>query len=229
MSRPSRVSSTDIALLRSIGEERSVVAASHRVGVSRDLAVYRLERLARAFGGPVARGRRGGPEHGRTTLTPLGERIARGGFEVVELLDARPTGSLARPNLLAGTYRAGPPPEVTIGPALTLKVAFRAAEGERIRVALDPEAIVVARRRFPSSARNVVAARIVSIGPAAGASGRTLAVRLGGTRVRVALTGETVRELALSAGVRVYLYIKATALRRVGPPETGRRAPARRP
>ena len=215
--RPSRVSSTDIALLRSIGRIRSVVAASERVGITRDLAVYRLERLARAFGGPVTRGLRGGREHGRTTLTPLGDRIARGGFDSVELLDARPVAPLSAPNLLHGRYRPGPPPEVAVGGGLALRVTFAARGGERVRLALDPEAILVARRRFTSSARNVLPGRVRSIHGSREAAGRTLWVQTAAGRLRVALAEETVGELRLAVGAPVYLYVKATALRAVGP------------
>lgn len=231
MRRPSRVTSTDIALLRSIGRERSVVAASERVGITRDLAVYRLGRLARAFGGPVTRGLRGGREHGRTTLTPLGDRIARGGFDEVELLHPRPIAPLSRPNLLAGRFRAGPPAVVEVGPTLALRVTFAAHDGERLRLALDPETILVARRRFPLSARNVLTGRVIAIRRAVEPAGRVLAVRTAAGPMRVALAQETIRALGLRAGSRVYLYVKATALRAVGgpPPAPARRPPRRSP
>jgi molybdate transport repressor ModE-like protein/molybdopterin-binding protein len=224
MSRASAVTSTDIALLRSIGRERSVVAASRRVGISRDRAVYRLERLARAFGGPITTGSRGGRGHGGTTLTPLGDRVARGGFDSLELLDARPIAALSRPNLLRGTYRAGASPEVVVGGSLRLTVAFSAQDGQRVTVALDPEAIVVARGRFPSSARNVIPARVASVHRVRGSLGITLVARTGRARLRVALTEEPVRRLGLRTGVGVVLYVKATALRHVGPRPGGPRA-----
>jgi molybdate transport repressor ModE-like protein/molybdopterin-binding protein len=216
MRRNERVTSTDLALLRSIGRERSVVAASRRVGISRDRAVYRLGRLARAFGGPVVAGMRGGRGHGGSALTSLGDRIARGTFDALELLEAAPVEPLSRPNLVRGVYHAGPEPEVVVDRTLRLKVAFAADEGQPVALALDPEAIVVARRRFPSSARNVIPGRVESARRSGSALGTTLIVRIGSTRVRVALTDAPVRQLGLRPGAAVVLYVKATALRRVG-------------
>ena len=86
--RTNVVTSTDVALLRSLAQDRSIAGASRRVGISRDRAVYRVERLERAFGGPVVVGVRGGSGHGGSTLTALGDRIVWGGLDSVELLDA---------------------------------------------------------------------------------------------------------------------------------------------
>jgi molybdate transport repressor ModE-like protein/molybdopterin-binding protein len=213
--RASRVTDTDVALLRSIGRERSVVAASRALGISRDRAVYRLGRLARAFGGPVVEGARGGRGHGATALTALGDRVLRGGFDTVELIDARPLVEPPRPNLLAGVYRAGPPPEVVVGPRLRLRVAFAADDGATVRLLLDPDAIVVARRRFASSARNLVPGTVVSIQRAQEGFDRTLRVRVGRSTLRVTVTEEPIHQLRLRPGSRVVLYVKATALRRV--------------
>ncbi len=216
--RASLVTSTDVALLRALAQEPSIAGASRRLGISRDRAVYRIERLEQAFGGPVVRGVRGGSGHGGTTLTTLGDRIARGGFDSVELLDARPVTPLAAPNLLRGIYRSSPHPEVRVGRSLRLHVAFPARDGERVSLALDPETVVVARERFASSARNVIPATVVSVAPGPEELQRTLLVRTGGGRLRVAMTEEPVRQLALRPGVTVYLYVKATALRRVSEP-----------
>jgi molybdate transport repressor ModE-like protein len=216
MDRPAQVTSADVALLRALARERSVVGASRRVGMSRDRAVYRLERLAHAFGGAVVASARGGAAHGESVLTPLGDRIVRGGFDSVELLDGRPLAPEPPPNLLHGTYRAGPAPEVVVGRALRLRVAFPAADGERVGVVLDPEAIVVARRRFRSSARNVLPAVVVGLRPGPGGLDLGLVVRCAGHRVRVAMTDDGVRQLGVRPGVRLWLYVKATALRRVG-------------
>ena len=214
--RANLVTSTDVALLRSLAQERSLVGASRRVGISRDRAVYRVERLERAFGGPVVVAVRGGTGHGKTTLTALGDRIARGGFDSVELLDAHPLTPLAAPNILRGTYRREPNPEVRVGRSLRLRVAFAAEDGEPVSLLLDPESVVVARRRFPSSARNVLRGAVESLRREPDALGLTLVVRCPGARLRVAMTEEPVRQLGLRPGVTVWLYVKATALRRVG-------------
>jgi molybdate transport repressor ModE-like protein/molybdopterin-binding protein len=220
--RPSRV--TDVALLRSLAKEPSVVAASRTVGISRDRAVYRLAQLERAFGAPVVTGVRGGAAHGGTVLTPLGDRIVREGFDSVELLRARPVVPLSLPNRLSGTYRRAPGPDVMLSGGLRLRVAFFAEDGERVSVLVDPEAILVARRKFPSSARNVLAGTIERVLAGTGPGGPTLIVRTAGATFRVAITEEPVRQMRLRPGARVWLYLKATAIRRVGPP---RRAPTR--
>ncbi len=215
MKRSSVVTSTDVALLRALARERSLVGASRRLGITRDRAVYRVARLARAFGGPVVESARGGAGHGETVLTPLGDRIVRGGFGSVELLDSRPVTPLALPNLLRGTYHRAPSPEVRLARGLRLRVAFPADDHAPVTVLLDPEAIVVARERFASSARNVLSGRVESLRRGPGELDVTLAVRCSGTLLRVAMTEEPVRELRLRPGVPVTLYVKATALRRV--------------
>ena len=214
--RANLVTSTDIALLRSLAQERSLVAASRRLGISRDRAVYRIERLARAFGGPVVATARGGAGHGGSTLTRLGDRIVRGGFDSVELLDAHPLAPLTSPNVLHGHYASSPAPEVRVGRSLRLRVAFPATPGEPMRLLLDPEAVLVARSRFPTSARNVFRGRVEAVRPEPGHLGVTLVVHCQGVRLRVAVTGETVRQLRLRVGVPVWLYVKARALRPVG-------------
>lgn len=219
--RAALVTSTDVALLRTLGQEPSLVRASRRVGISRDRAVYRIARLERAFGGPVVESVRGGAGHGTTVLTELGDRIVRGGFGSVELLDARPTAPVLAPNRLSGTYHALPAPEVEIGPTLRLRVAFAAEEGAPVTVLLDPEAVVVARERFPSSARNVVPGTVEAVRRRRGSLDVTLTVRVDGQRVRVAMTEEPLRQLGLAPGVGVLLYVKATSLRRVGRPTPG--------
>jgi molybdopterin-binding protein/molybdate transport repressor ModE-like protein len=213
--RTNVVTDQDVALLRSLGEARSVVAASRRVGITRDRAVYRLDRLARAFGGPVVTSERGGRAHGSTRLTALGDRVVRGGFDSVELIDGRPLAPLSASNVLRGVYHRSPSPEVVVGRDLRLRVAFAAEDGERVAVLLDPEAVLVARHRFASSARNVLSGTVVSVRPA-GPVGRTLVVKAGPVRLRAAVTAEPVRQLGLTPGAKVVLYVKATALRRVG-------------
>ncbi len=219
--RPHLVTDTDIALLRSLARESTVVAASRSVGISRDRAIYRLARLERAFGGPVIAGMRGGRGHGGSVLTPLGDRIVREGFDSVELLRSRPVAPLSRPNRVEGIYRRSPAPEVLLDGGLRLRVAFSAEDGARVAVLLDPEAILVARRRFPSSARNVLPGVIDRVEDGPGVGGPTLVVRVGPERFRVAVTAEPVRQLHLAPGARVWLYVKATAIRRVGPAGRG--------
>jgi molybdate transport repressor ModE-like protein/molybdopterin-binding protein len=219
--RPKLVTDTDIALLRQVARDRSVVAASRRVGVSRDRATYRLGRLRRAFGAPVVTSVRGGRGHGETRLTPLGDRIVRQGFDSVELLDARPVTPPSISNLLRGIYHRDPAPEVILAKSVRLRVAFPANDGEPVSVVLDPESILVARGKFPSSARNVLPATVEQVRPGSDELGRTLVVRAGPVRLRVAVTEEPVRQLGLSPGSRVWLYVKATAVRRVGRPTAG--------
>ncbi len=230
--RPRVVTDTDIALLRSLSRLPSVVAASRSVGISRDRAVYRLAQLERAFGGAVVASVRGGKTHGGSRLTPLGDRIVRRGFDSVEFIDSRPASRPPPSNRIRGIYHAAPAPQIALGGTVRLRVSFRAEEGEPVTVMLDPESVLVARARFPSSARNVVPARIQNVVRGRSPSGSTLLVVAGSTRLRVTVTGESVRELRLAPGAPVWLYVKATALRRVGPPPPGRRhtrRPARTP
>lgn len=216
--RADLVTSTDVALLASLAQERSVVAACRRVGISRDRAVYRLARLGRAFGGPVVASLRGGRSHGTTQLTELGDRIVRQGFDSVELLDARPLATPPPPNRLVGVYRRDPYPTVVVRRGLRLRVAFSAEEGEVVSLLLDPETVLVARHRFPSSARNVLSGTIEKVETDPGSLGKMLRVRAGTVRLRAAVTKETVRQLALRRGAHVVLYVKATALRRIARP-----------
>ena len=216
MNRKSLVTSTDVALLRSLAQERSLVGASRRLGITRDRAVYRIARLERAFGGPVVESVRGGAGHGGSVLTRLGDRIVHGGFESVELLDAHPVTPLEPPNLMHGVYHRTPSPEVSVGRSLRLRVAFPAEDGSAVSLLLDPEAVVVARERFASSARNVLAGKVEAVRRAPGDLEILLVVRCAGVRLRVAMTEEPVRQLGLRPGVAVWLYVKATALRRVG-------------
>jgi molybdate transport system regulatory protein len=213
--RPRIVTSTDIALLRSVASGRSVVAASRELGISRDRAVYRIKRLSRAFGGPVVEGERGGRSHGRSRLTALGDRVVRQGFEGLELVESRPMTPISRPNLFRGTYHRLPSPQVLVDGGPTLQVTFHAEEGERVSALLDPESIVMARRVFASSARNQVRATVEKVRRAAGSLARTVTVRIGEWRLDVAVTPESVRSLGLRPNAPVVLYVKATAVRRV--------------
>jgi len=210
------ITDTDVALLRTLAREHSVVAASRSIGISRDRAVYRLARLGVAFGGPVVTSVRGGTHHGGTRLTALGDRIVRRGFDSVELFDARPLAPRAPSNHVRGVYHRLPEPQVDLGRGVRLRVAFAAGEGEPVTVVLDPESILIARANFPSSARNVLRATVEGVHPGVGPAGSSLVARVGAFRVHVAVTAESVRAMHLSKGARVWLYVKATALRVVG-------------
>jgi molybdate transport repressor ModE-like protein len=216
--RARAVTDTDIALLRALARESSVVAASRSIGISRDRAVYRIARLKRAFGGPVVASVRGGHAHGGTKLTELGDRVVRRGFESVEILDSRSMSPPSRPNLIRGIYHRSPRPEMAMADGERLRVAFEAADGEAVGALLDPEAIIVARTRFQSSALNVLPATVREVHRSPDPFGATVLVRAASTVLRVALTKESVRRLRLLRGARVWLYVKATALRRVGEP-----------
>ncbi len=212
------VTDTDIALLRTLSRERSVVAASRSVGISRDRATYRIAQLERAVGAPIVTSVRGGRGHGGSQLTPLGDRIVRDGFDSIELAATRPTAAPFRSNRLQGVYRRRPSPQVVLRRGLRLRVAFAAVEGEAVTVLLGPESILVARGRFASSARNVLRATVEGVERGPASLGSVLVVRAGTQRLRVGVTEESIRQLRLVRGARVWLYVKATAVRRVGGP-----------
>ena len=192
----------DVRLLREIEREGTLVHAARAIGVGRDRAVYRLERLARLFGGAVALGRHGGPTPGTTRLTPLGRRLLRGASGV------RPGA-----NRWSGVYWREPSPRVVLGPNLELEVAFGGRDGARVTVEVDPEAFVVARRHVALSARNALGATVEGVQRHPDGTAH-LRARWGGRPVRVALTSGSVDRLRLAPGVRAYLYVKAVAVRR---------------
>lgn len=193
----------DVRLLRELAREPNVVRASRALGIGRDRAVYRLHRLATLYGGPVAVGRRGGPTPGATRLTPLGRRLL-----------GRAEGLRPGSHRWTGSYFARPLPRVELGPRAVLEVTFRAREGDRVTVEIDPEAFVIARHRVVLSARNVLAATVrrVHLRPDGTA---ILEADWQGRTVRVAITLGSIRRLGLVPGARAYLYVKATAIRRV--------------
>jgi molybdate transport repressor ModE-like protein/molybdopterin-binding protein len=223
MRRAVTVGATDVALLDRLAAEASVARAARTVGISRDRANYRLRRLADAFGGPLVLGRRGGRTHGGSLLTALGERVRRRAVGGTERLRGRPLAGAPPANRMRGTYRVGPPATVELPDGTRLTVAFRAVDGEEVAVTVEPEAILLARGRFPSSARNVLPGTVRAARARAGALARTVSVAVGPTRWAVAVTPATVRGLALAPGRRVYLYLKATAIRRLGGPTRGSR------
>lgn len=194
----------DVKLLERLAAEPNLVRAARSIGVARDRAVYRLERLARLFGGPVALGHRGGRTPGGTALTALGRKLLRNALPET----ARPT------NRWAGTYRSGPPARVELDAESAVEVSFRARDGARVAVAIDPDDFVVARRRFELSARNVLPITVESVRPRRDRTA-LLTARWHGHPIRVSLTARSVGRLRLMPGTRAFLYAKAVAARRV--------------
>lgn len=119
--------------------------------------------------------------------------------------------------MLDGVYRTGAPPTVMVPGGLQLAVAFAARTGERVRLVLEAESVLVARTRVATSARNVLTGtveRIFRTGPGTGGAQRLMTVRIGPIVLPVALTTSAIRSLRLAPRRRVYLYVKATALHR---------------
>jgi len=195
----------DIRLLARLSTTPNVVRAARALGIPRDRAVYRLARLRRLYGDPVVAGRRGGTTPGETRLTTLGRRLLR---------DAREDRHAPRGNRWGGVYRAGTSPTVDLGGGRTLEVSFRAGDGARVEVAVDPGTIVVARHRVELSARNALLATVRSI-DVRGAQRAELRALWNGLVVRVEITPGSIRRLALVPGTRVYLYVKAVSIRHV--------------
>jgi molybdopterin-binding protein/molybdate transport repressor ModE-like protein len=215
-SREVVVTPIDVALLAAVDRDRSVVAAARHVGISRDRAVYRLERLRAKAGGPVVSARRGGVRGGGSGLTARGRAVLSGGAEAA----AWPTNH-APPHHqgFTGVYRTEPEPHVVAADGFSAAVAFSAREGERVVVTIDPESIVVALGAMRSSARNAwpgVVERVRRPRDAGPSGRRELTVRIGARRLSVALTERSVASLDLRPGRRVTLLAKATAVRPVG-------------
>ncbi|MCI4346300.1 MAG: hypothetical protein L3K07_06055, partial [Thermoplasmata archaeon] len=153
--------------------------ACRRAGLTRDRGVYRLRRLTEGFGRPVVRARRGGLGHGHSTLTPFGRSL------LSRSLRAAPPSRKA--NRLAGSFQAGLPARIRVAGGAELIVAFRAREGERVHVSFEPEAILLARHRFPSSARNVLAASVRGFRTSSPEE-LEVVLAVGALRVRAAIT-----------------------------------------
>jgi molybdate transport system regulatory protein len=210
------VTPLDIALLAALDRDRSVVAAARAVGISRDRAVYRLERLRTRAGGSVVSARRGGAGGGGSGLTARGRAVLSGGAEAA----AWPSkGTPPHHQVFTGIYRTNPEPHVVAPDGFSAAVAFGAKEGQRVAVTIDPESIVVALGTMRSSARNVwdgVVERVRSPRDTGPGGRRELTVRIGERRLAVALTARSVASLGLRPGRRVTLLAKATAVRPVG-------------
>ena len=207
----------DTALLGQLERETTLAAACERLGISIDRGAYRLRRLARALRSPVVRTGRGGAGHGRTRLTEMGREIReRGSGAVLTPSDRR--RSARGPSELVGTYRVGSPPTVRLRGGPTLAVSFVAEPDERVSVSIDPASILLATGRFPTSARNVLAGvvrAVRSAGPETGYAQRRVEVAVGRRAFSVAVTPAAVESLGLRPRRAVYLYVKATAVRRL--------------
>lgn len=203
----------DRALLSTLERAGTLTSASQRLGISRDRAVYRLRRLSRGLGRAVVVSRRGGVTPGATRLTPWGVALLRRPESSLEG-GIRRRSPLAGSTFLSGRYRATPFPHIA-SQGIQWHVAFPAREGEWVRFAVDPEAAIVSLHRFSSSARNRLRGVVQSI--VRSSSGVVaLRVLVGEAVLHVTVTAEAARDLRLRAGLAVYLYIKATALHRVG-------------
>ncbi|MCI4352078.1 MAG: TOBE domain-containing protein [Thermoplasmata archaeon] len=205
------VTPLDRRLLDRLSTEPNLVRAARELGIGRDRAVYRLVRLRRLYGGPVARSRKGGTTAGRTELTPLGRQLLYRSF-----------GSPARTNRWRGTYQRLPGPRVVFTEGTELEVAFRHRDGQAVTVEVDPEAIVVGRRRAELSTRNVLPATVIAVRGSRGGTAE-LTAHWGDRPVRVALTAGSVDRLGLRPGRRAYLFLKAVAVRRSPTPGSPRR------
>ncbi len=210
--RPLYVTPEDVALLRALSRERSLAAAARTAGMGRDRAVYRAERLARIAGGKVLVAKRGGRQYGSSRLTPLGRTLLERGSQVAGST-ARPGERGSGPVLLEGRYLRRPYPRVRLAGGLELAVGFRAPDQERVRLTVPADSVLVARRRFPTSARNALAGRVERLVPVAKDLVR-LDVRCGAVRLASLVTQRAVRALGLARRSSVVLYIKATSVRR---------------
>jgi molybdate transport repressor ModE-like protein/molybdopterin-binding protein len=206
---------TDTDLLLEVERVGSVAQAARALGIGRDRAVYRLARIRAALALPVVRSRRGGRGSGRTELTAAGRRLLRGTRAAPELGAGRAVRPLEA-TLIEGSWSAHPTPKVRADDGTEIVVGFRARSGERVTVAVDPEMVLVARRRFATSARNVLVGHVERI-EAADALRHRLVVRVGRLLVGAGITPASVRTLGIRPGSRVVLYLKATAVRRLGP------------
>ncbi len=215
--RPREVYATplDIELLAALDATGSIVDACARLSLGRDLGMYRLRRLARALGAPAVTSRRGGSTRGGTVLTELGRRVLRQGPGPLSRVPGREPVDLRPANVFDGVWHGHPQAHVTLEDGTNLYVGFAAREGETVRIGIEPEAIVVARGRFRSSARNVLRGTVESI-HRSDALRVLLRVRVGqGTRLTTAITPASQAQLRVSPDARVFLYLKATAVRRL--------------
>ena len=203
MTREASLTPTDIRLLGALARTANVVRASRSLGIGRDRAVYRLRRMRRLYGAPVTEAARGGRSGGRTRLTALGR----------QLLD-RASGSRPGANRWSGPFHRGPPATVELGAGRRLEVAFRAPDGARVTVEVDPDAWVLARRPAELSARNAVRAVVASVRRRRDGTA-IVTVRWGPDPVRAEVTVGSLGRLGIARGRPVIFYAKAVAVRRV--------------
>ncbi len=207
------VTPLDIELLSALDATGSIVQACAQIKVSRDTGMYRLRRLSRAVRGPVAVSVRGGSDRGGTRLTDAGRQILRQGVGPLRTLTESERGLSL--NVLRGIWHSAPQPRVTLDGGVSLFVTFMAREGEPVRIAIEPDTIVVARSRFESSARNVVPGTVETL-RRVDALRSILRVRFEKNAwLEAAITPRSQRLLGLKAGAQVFLYLKATAVSRL--------------
>lgn len=206
----------DLELLRALSETPNLIEACRRLSLSRDRGIYRLRRLGRLLHARVVVTRKGGSTGGETRLTRFGTQLLLRDVGPLDLIASRSKGRPAQATFLRGTWHRTPSPHVVLPDSLVLQVGFGAREGEAVRMAIGPESALVALRRFPSSARNVLHGEVESIRHLDGVRVQ-MRVRVGAaTAISVVLTRASATKLRLRRGSRVYLYIKATAIRKYG-------------
>ncbi len=211
------MSPLDVGLLVAIEEDGSIAAACRRLGIGRDRGMYRLLRLRQALGAPAVASARGGRRAGASRLTERGRRLLRSARPSSDLDPRAPTGPAP---LEMGVFRGrarggGRSPRIEIAGGPVLQVGFPAREGRWVTVGIDPEMVVVARRRFPSSARNALEGEVEEI-RRIDPMRRLLVVRVGSARFLAGITPPSVRALRIRRGSHVVLYVKAVAIHPLG-------------
>jgi molybdopterin-binding protein/molybdate transport repressor ModE-like protein len=205
----------DVRLLEAVAREGSLAAAARAIGIHRDRGVYRMERLGRIAGGPVLAADKGGAARGSSRLTRRGWALLhRSATAGPAAADAAGRPSPVGPTILSGRFTRRPYPAVRLPGGISLAVGFRAADGQSVRVAVDPESVLLARRAFATSARNVLHGRVGRRRVVPGGLVR-IDLHVGPVRLASLVTRRAVRSLRLAPGSPVVLFIKATALRPV--------------
>lgn len=204
----------DLRLLAAIDRQRNLVRACREAGISRDRGVYRIRRLERILVRKVLRTRPGQGRRGTSELTLTGEHLLRRGRGAYTLGTDRLQAPLDA-SVFRGIWSGRVAPHVRVQGGKWFWVTFAATDGESVSFAIDPEAVVVARRKIPTSARNLIHGRIREIQRVDAARRRLIVTVEGAPVISAAVTPHSVQTLRLEPGTPVYLYIKATALRRI--------------